>query len=255
MKKASTILLISAVACAAQADTETQVVNFSHGFEGEIVSFQMFDTMDGARELTGLTLSYDQSLTLDLHVESNGYTAVSNGDWFLDVGFNSLHQFGTVDEGGDGGPNPPFIGPGAIFGSISADLGASDGYNGTGPDTYSTSITDSYVFEASYDASTEFGLRMFEAFSGQGTLETFFGGFSEAFGGWINDPNWVVDPNNPPEGPFDIFTEPYYGFFLTFDDFVHEGTITVTYEYTNVPTPSGAALLGLGGLVAMRRRR
>lgn len=255
MKPITTILMISALAGAAQADIETQVVNFSHGFEGELVSFQMFDTLGGTRELTGLSLSYDQSITLDVLVESNGYTAVSNGDWFADIAFNSLHQFGVITEGGDGGENPPFIGPGAIFQSISADLGASDGYNGTGPDTYSTSITDSYVFNASYDSSTAFGLRMFDAFTGEGTLDTFFAGFSELFGGWINDPGWVVDPNNPPEGPFSFFEDPYYGFFVSFEQLIHEGAITVTYEYTSVPTPGGTALLGLGGLVALRRRR
>ncbi len=71
-------------------------------------------------------------------------------------------------------------------------------------------ISDSYTFNANYDGSDEFSQRMFEAFTGPGTLETFYGGFIELFFQWHNDPNWVIDPNNPPDGPFDgPFIDPY----------------------------------------------
>jgi hypothetical protein len=38
-------------------------------------------------------------------------------------------------------------------------------------------------------------------------------------------------------------------------NFGGEGTVTVTYTWELIPTPGAAALLGLGGLVAARRRR
>lgn len=38
-------------------------------------------------------------------------------------------------------------------------------------------------------------------------------------------------------------------------DFGGSGTVTVEYDYRVVPTPGAAALLGLGGLASLRRRR
>lgn len=38
-------------------------------------------------------------------------------------------------------------------------------------------------------------------------------------------------------------------------DFRAEGTVIVTYEYTPIPTPGALALLGLGGMATLRRRR
>lgn len=252
-----TPLILAALAAAAplaNAATETQTVNFSHGFDGEIVTFQKFDTMGGTRQLTGLTLSYDQQIDIGFHVESNGYTDLAAGDWETSIAYNSLHQMGLVDND----PNPPFIGPGAAFeGGITADLAASDGYNGTGADTYTGSVNSGpFNVTYDYDSSTPFGIDMLDTFTGSGDLDTFFSGFSEIFGGFINDPGWIVDPNNPPEGPFmPPFEQPYYGFFVTLDTLTHAGTITVSYDYEIVPAPASVGLLALGGLVATRRRR
>lgn len=256
MKVTTSLLVLAAATSLAHAGIESQVVNFDHGFEGEFINFQQFDTMGGTRELTGLSLSYDQTITLDLLIQSNGYTALNDGDWLMDAGYLSIHQFGLAEEGGDGEPGPPFIGPGAVFDQVSGDLGISDGYNNGGIDTLNAIITDSFVFNASFDGSTEFDQRMFDAFTGPGTLETFMAGFSELFFQWINDPNWIVDPNNPPEGPFDgPFIDPFYGIFVDLQSLSHSGAITVNYEFTTVPAPSALALLAGAALGTTRRRR
>ncbi len=262
MKQSIPILAIAAISPITLAGVISQNVTFESGFNGTNINFEQFDTMGGTRELTGLSLSYNQNISLDMTIQSNGYTALSEGDWSADVGYLSIHQFGLADDGGtqprggDGNPGPPFIGPGAIFDIISGDLGISDGYNNGGIDTMHANISDSYTFNANYDGSDEFSQRMFEAFTGPGTLETFYGGFIELFFQWHNDPNWVVDPNNPPDGPFDgPFIDPYYGIFVNFDALDHYGDITVTYEYETVPTPAGTALLAFAGLATTRRRR
>ena len=253
-----TASMLTTLASMASGDVITQVVSFDAGFEGDIISFEKFDTMGGTRELTGMSLSYDQTISLDLMIQSNGYTALNAGDWLLNAGYMSLHQFGVIEEGGDGEPGLPFIGPGAVFDNVTGDLGISDGYNNGGIDTQLTTITDSFVFNAAYDGSDAFDLRMFEAFSGTGQLDTFMGGFIELFFQWKNDPNWVVDPNNPPDGPFGggpFDPPPYYGIFVEIMDLSHSGDITVTYEYANVPSPAGLGLFVGAGLMAGRRRR
>lgn len=260
MNTIASTLTLGLLAGLASADSISQQVDFEYSaFEGGFIDFERFDDVGGTRQLTGLSLSYDQRIEVDMTIESNGYTSRNAGDWLLDAGNASIHQFGVLNpggRGGDGGDSFPFIGPGAAFNTFTADLGASDGYNGTGPDTFDATIDESFVFNADYTGATEFGQRMLDTFNGGGTLETFIGGFSELFFQWVNDPNWVVDPNNPPDGPFDgPFVDPYYGIFVDTTRINHSGTITVTYEFSTVPSPSGLVLLGGAGLVATRRRR
>ena len=260
MKKYITVALMAAIPTIANADTQTQTVDFDYSaFTGGNISFDQFDSMGGTRELTGLRLTYDQTFDLEVLVESNGPTSLSAGDWDIEAGFYSLHQFGVVTDGrgGDGGPTFPLIGSGGVFDVFTADLGASDGYNGTGPDTFIGSASFNSVFMMDYDRSTTLGGNLLDVFSGEGVLDTYIGGISEILGQWHNDPMWVVDPNNPPEGPWDDnpFIDPYYGFFATFLTMQHSGSIEVAFEYTTVPAPGGTALLLGAGLVGLRRRR
>ncbi len=261
MKTIITAGLLAAIPAMAQAGIQTQSVNFDYSaFTGGYISFDRFDSAGGTRELTGVRLSYDQNFDLSVLVESNGPTSLSAGDWDIEAGFSSIHQFGILNDGrrgGDGGQNLPVIGTGGVFGTFTADLGASDGYNGTGPDTYIGNASFSSVFMDDYDRSTTLGGQMLDAFSGEGTLDTFIGGLSEILGQWHNDPMWVVDPDNPPEGPWDDnpFIDPYYGFFATFLTMQHSGSIDVTFEYTTVPAPAGIALFLGAGFVGCRRRR
>ncbi|MEO0482126.1 MAG: hypothetical protein AAF138_00710 [Planctomycetota bacterium] len=246
----------------AQANTISQTVPFDVDglVDADFPQFQKFDTMGGLRELTGLTLSYDQNFRLDLTIESNGPTAINSGDWLLDAGYISLHQLGPAtdpdeeEEEDDNDGGPPFLGPGATFQSgITADLGASDGFGNGGADSFDTLITDAYVNTISYDPIAD--ASVYDAFTGEGVLDTVLAGFSELFFQYVNDPNWgPIDPNNPPEGPFGFFEDPFFGVFVTFNEIRHFGDITVTYEFRNVPAPMTAAPLALLALAARRRR-
>lgn len=260
MKHIPTAILIGMLAGTAGADTVSTSVEFNNsGYDGTIISFDAFDDLGGTRQLTGVTLSYNQTMEFDLTIESNGYTAVQAGDWVLDAGFYGVHQLGVFDgRGGDGGPNYPVIGTGGVYTPVAftGDLGASDGYNQSGPDTIQATFGEQFVFDQAFDNSTEFGQRVLDTLTGTGQVDTFLGSFTDLFVEWINDPNWVVDPNNPPDGPFDgPFQDPYYGIFVTFDRLSHYGTLSVSYEYTAVPTPSGLLVLGGAGLIVTRRRR
>ena len=259
MNKVATTLLIAALSGTTLADTVSTQTEFTNSnYDGTIVSFDAFDDMGGTRQLTGVTLSYNQTMEFDLTIESNGYTALNAGDWTVEAGFYGVHQLGVYDGlGGDGGPSYPVIGTGGVYTPVAftGDLGASDGYNQSGPDTIHGTFGEQFIFNQSFDNSTNFGQSVLDALTGTGQVDTFLGSFTDLYFEWINDPNWVVDPNNPPDGPFSPFEDPYYGLFASFDRLSHTGTLTVTYEYAAVPTPSGLLVLGGAGLVATRRRR
>ena len=250
-------MIVGLLATAAGAETISQQVDFSiDGFQGGTITFDRFDDMGGTRELTGVSFSYDQTIEFDMTIESNGYTGLEQGDWLLDAGYRTLHQMGVYGRG-DGGPSYPAFGAGGFYAiQISADLGASDGYNGSGPDTYNLTAGESFIFNESFSNDTSFGQNVLQSVMGEGQLDTFMGGFTDLFFEWVNDPNWVVDPNNPPDGPFDgPFQDPYYGIFVSFDRILHSGSLTINYEYSVVPAPSGLLLMSGAGMLAIRRRR
>ncbi len=251
--KAAASIISAVLAGASAAQTETQVVPFDYNpaVDFAFPEFAKFDTMGGTRELTGVTLSYDQSISFTTRLEQNSPVALDAGVFFVDIVYLSLHQLGTIDDN----PNPPFLGPGAAGDVYSPALGATDGFNGSGPDTYEA-LFDSGMFNFTAEYAAGADQDYLDVFVGQGTLTTVLGGFTELFGGFNSDPGFPdVDPNNPPEGPFNMFEDPYYGVFVDFPEIRHQGTITATFEYQPVPAPASIALVGLGSLAMTRRRR
>lgn len=251
--KITAALMAMLAAGAVSAQTETQIVPFDYdpNIDFAFPEFQQFDTMGGTRELIGVTLSYDQTISFTARLEQNSPVELEEGVFFADIVYLSLHQLGTVDDN----PDAPFLGPGAAGDVYSPALGASDGYNGSGPDTFTAMFESGmFNFTAEYAAGTD--QDYIDVFIGDGTLTTVLGGFTEIFGGYNSDPGFPdVDPNNPPDGPFFPFQDPYYGVFVEIPTLRHQGTITATFEYRVVPAPASLAMLGIGALGAMRRRR
>ncbi len=287
MNRMATAALATAagLALASQASattmTATQVVPFDYNpaFSAAFPTFDKFDTMGGTRKLTGVTLSYDQTISFDITAEQNSPIDIAAGNFFADILYISLHQLGPADDGGGEGegegegPGPfrlgdegdgdgdgggvPFLGPGAAGTIISPFLGATDGLNNAGEDFYAESF-NSGMFNFTAVSNAADGQSVLDAFTGLGQLETVLAGLTEIFGGYNTDPGFpMLDPNNPPQMPSDFppFFDPFYGVFVGVNNIRHQGTITATYEFQIIPAPASIALIGIAGLTATRRRR
>jgi len=182
------------------------------------IGFNQFDTMDGTRRLTGVSLSFEASFDFEMLAENTNDTALSAGDWFIDPAI--YYNFFFL---GDNSVGP--VGNWTTE-SLTADLAASDGVAGSGDDTATFAFSDviggtASVFEEEFDL-----------FIGDGSLEAELYAYLSL---GISAP--------PPLFDFEVLTH------------AHTGVYTLSYAYEVVPAPGGAALLGLGGLVGVRRRR
>lgn len=247
MSKASLVLVLALTAnSVASAGTTSETVQFDYDpFAGttELV-LNGFDTLGGTRRLNRAEFEFEHNFSMEIYLESTGPTAISQGDYGINIGFISVLQLGTVN-GGEG--DPPFFGPGGFFISdFSADLGAYDGVPGNdGPDSYSETFTDAFSSLLEFRHSDQAFL---DALTDTGPLTTVFGGFSELFFYWNNDPGWPVPDGFFPEYPTDA------AIWLTLNPFRHFGEFTINYHYTNVPSPTAAAPLALLAVGARRRR-
>ncbi len=247
MTKAMSALLVLAGAAGASAATITETVQFDYDpFQGttELV-LNGFDTLGGTRELRRATFEYQHNFNLDIFLESTGPTAVNVGDFSLSVGYINIHQLGTVNNGAGGFP-PFFTAGGFYLADMSADLDAYDGVPGNnGPDSTLFTYDDSFI------ANFVFGQQdapFLDVLTDTGPLATVFGGFTEMFFFWVNDPNWPLPDGFFPDYPDDA------ALWVTLQDFRHFGELTIKYKYRNIPAPAAAAPLALLPL-ALRRRR
>lgn len=246
MRPVATALVALLLPSFAAAGTLSHSVPFSYdplaGVTFPVV--QGFDTLGGTRQLTEVTFDFQHNFTIDFYLENTGPTAVSVGDFSMNLSFITIFQLGTIGE--DPKSSPPFFGPGAFFvDNYSADLAAFDGAPGNdGPDSVRRTFTDAFTTSQTYNDADP---SVLAALTDVGALTTVYGGFGELFFYWINDPGWPFPPGGVPEYPTDA------ALWLTLSNFRHSGTIGITYQYTDVPTPTTAA--PLAGLLLLARRR
>jgi hypothetical protein len=236
-------LLVAIAPAVAHAETLTQTVPFDYdaNFGVTFPVVQGFDTLGGGRELVGVTFDFHHNFELDLFMESTGPTAVSDGDFLLDLFYVTLYQLGEAGKG-----NPPVLGPGALFvGGVSGDLAAYDGIPGNdGPDSFRRSYTDAFTLTQTYTLAEP---DVLAALTAIGPITTVLGGFTELFFAWVNDPNWPIPPGGVPQYPDDA------ALWVSTPVFRHFGDIVITYEYNNVPEPATIAPLAALALLARRR--
>ncbi|GJM24856.1 MAG: hypothetical protein DHS20C16_12710 [Phycisphaerae bacterium] len=202
-------------ASSVNADIQTQVIPLSH-VEGDgfpTFSFDLFDTMGGTRTLTGVNLTLDATSTLEVFTENLGSQPINN--WDFDFAVLPLFEILGVKKA-----SFPF--EGAPYPTVTLNLDAADGVQGSGPD-YAHIPERSISLDDSVDVNT------FEIFNfeGVGTVDAFVGlPFLIPFPPGPTDTSWIRSET---------------------------GTLTITYDY--VPEPSAIALLGGGAALALRRRR
>jgi hypothetical protein len=241
---------VSVLSCLALAPSAafgqviTQVVPFDYS-PNDGVTFpvlQGFDTLGGMRRLDRVSFEFRHNFALEVFVESTGPDPVNAADFTLAISYNTLFQVGE-------GKSPPFFGPGGLnIDDATGDLGAFDGVPGNdGPDSYRRSFTDAFTAIQEYtDADPD----VLAAVTGAGQIPTVFGGFGEIFFAFNNDPGWPTPPGGVHEYPTDAWV------WVGTPTFRHFGEIEVRYEFTQVPTPAGAGVLGAGALgLTLRRRR
>ena len=222
------VVVLAVASGVTRADVVEQAFTYSwtsNDSELPVFSFEAFDDMGGARQLTGVTLGFAGSVTMEITAQTYDPFPLAAGEWSVEASHSVVPYF----NGGDDGVELLLGLGGQSAAGITGDLGAgSGGFPFGEPGT-------PYVFSETIDFTNVVALdsSYFEAFSTGGPHGGFMNGFFDA----------VVTP--PDNGQFvEVFAR-----FLG-----QEGTFTLTYEYTNVPAPAGLALLGLGGLAVRRRR-
>ena len=244
---ATVLLALAATAGVAHAQSETTSQTFDLAIEATpaFLPFNKFDTMGGTRELTGVTLSLDVTATATVTVENYTTNPVAAGTYLLEGAANFVFQAGEANDGGGGedgrggsGGGPPFFGLGGIgFDPISDALPAGVEDPGGGP--FGPGVipgTIDVAFGGTINSVLPADPSSFDAFIGTGTFTGIYGVFQD-----------ILVSGGP--GGFGSIG----GFVSRFDQ---SGTLTITYDYVNVPSPAGttAMLLGLSGL-GLRRRR
>lgn len=226
MNRVALMLIVavgSTAASAANADVITQSFDYDwdstqlqHAF-----SFDPFDDLGGDRQLTGVRLGFDGTISMEITAQTYDPTPIPEGDWSMEVSHTVVAYFN--DKGvellqGIGGQ---------WAADVSGDLGGgSDGNPGT-PFIFTQSID----FANTVDIDSAY----WADFSAGQPLGGFMDGFFDGF---------VI----PPESGQWIEIFPSL--------FTQAGTVTLTYEYSTVPEPAGLAALGsLASALLLRRRR
>lgn len=177
-------------------------------------TIERFDTLDGARQLDGMTLAVDHTSVMTIEVENGGPAPLSTDDYVAHFYFNTLMQLGAVDDEDPPaeGEGPPFLGPGSFEAMVSVDLPAGDQDPETVGTVHQETFTEDFQFEADYDW-TETPTYL-EAMIGEEPITVVVGGFSEMFVEWA-------------EG-----TDETAFLFAGNTALRYSGTLTITYAYS-----------------------
>ncbi len=140
-----------------------------------------FDTLDGRRQLDGMTIAVQHSADMTIEVENGSAFPLDKDDYVAQFFFNTLMQLGSVDESDD----PPFFGPGGFEAGVAVDLPAGDQDPETVGFVHIESMTRAIEFEADYD--WEETPTYLEAMIGDAPITVVVGGFSEMFVEWVED--------------------------------------------------------------------
>lgn len=228
-RTALSLLVVAGWAGLASADVIEQRFDYTWTSNDSVFpefSFEAFDDMGGTRELTAVKLGFSGSLTMEVTAQTYDPFPLEAGEWFAEASHTVVPYF----NGGDDGVELLQGLGGQWVSEITGDLGAGNGGFPFGePGTpYVYSETVDFANEVAVDSS------LFADFSSGGPHGGFMNGFFDA----------VVTP--PANGQ-------YVEVFASYLE--QSGTFTLTYEYSVVPAPAGLALLGAGGIAALRRRR
>lgn len=217
---ALSLLALTAAAGVAHAEVIQQSFSYqwsSHDPQQHQFSLNPFDSMGGTRELTAVTLGFDGQVSM--RVGGQTYEGpLAAGEWEMEASHTVVAYFVGIDvlEG---------IG-GQWRGGITGPLGG--GSNGQPGTPYLETFMDTFA------NTVEINPALISRFYGTEPLTGFMDGFFDAF---------VIPPANGQ------FVE------ALIDELTQSGTVTLTYHYTVIPAPGVLALLGVGGLIATRRRR
>lgn len=231
-------LFAALTASAAQAGTVTQDFNYSFN-ESDLFpnfSFNGFDTQNGTRELTGVTLNAVVDLSMTVTVENYDTVAYAADSWNAEASHTILVSFFAPEGEGEGDIglgtiNAPFYGLGGIaMNNITGELSAGDGgfpFGNPGEIT----VTES--FSGSVDSTVGTDPAFFDYFTSDEPLNGIVGAFTEFL---------IEQPNG-------------FGINAFASAFNQSGTLSLTYHFNTVPAPSALGALGAFGLLSTRRRR
>ncbi len=227
MTRLALTLLAAAAAPAFAGNSIVQTLNFDWNVNNglQIGTLNAFDDAGGTRILTGVSFELDASATWDVTALNYSDVGFAADEWFAEgiTNFNVLF--------GDIGPDSVERISGVVsFGNLTGILGAGSGspFGPPGDPTVSDSFTSDIGSAQSLNSAE------FQAFT-SGPISTNLLAFTDI---------QIDGPNGAP-GIISVNT----------DLLTSTGSLTLIYQYTDVPAPMTLALLPALGAVATRRRR